>query len=91
MEGKILSFKSRDQHNNDGTCLHKPHGICPVWSQWEDLLDDVEEYLRKRDSLENQSTSLSQKKFEFAIGVVERIAKVISLSIFYLLILSLFY
>ncbi|CAG8590877.1 11276_t:CDS:2 [Diversispora eburnea] len=75
-EGKILSAKSRDAFNNGGTCSHMSGGMrgpCPVWSQWEGLLNDVEEYLRnKQEVSESRNTN---QKFGLAVGVIERITK----------------
>ncbi|CAG8492232.1 14793_t:CDS:2 [Funneliformis mosseae] len=73
-EGKILSANSRDNILKSGTsCLHLPGQTCPVWSQWEELLNAVEAHLRRKEIL--QEPPSSNQKFELAMTVVERIAK----------------
>ncbi|RGB43577.1 hypothetical protein C1646_453130 [Rhizophagus diaphanus] len=73
-EGKILSANSRDMIiKSNSSCLHLPGQTCPVWSQWEELLNAVEEHLRRKE-LRDEPPSSSQK-FELAMTVVERIAK----------------
>ncbi|RIA83989.1 hypothetical protein C1645_437897 [Glomus cerebriforme] len=73
-EGKILSASSRDIIIKSGSsCLHLPGQTCPVWSQWEELLNAVEEHLRRKEILDEPPSS--NQKFELAMCVVERIAK----------------
>jgi hypothetical protein len=60
---------------SNSSCLHLPGQTCPVWSQWEELLNAVEEHLRRKE-LREEPPSTSQK-FELAMTVVERIAKVL--------------
>ncbi|CAI2173110.1 6063_t:CDS:2 [Funneliformis geosporum] len=73
-EGKILSANSRDNILKSGSsCLHLPGQTCPVWSQWEELLNAVEAHLRRKEIL--QEPPSSNQKLELAMTVVERIAK----------------
>ncbi|GBB99360.1 hypothetical protein RclHR1_00350016 [Rhizophagus clarus] len=73
-EGKILSANSRDQIRKSGSsCLHLPGQTCPVWSQWEELLNAVQEHLHRKEILKEPPSST--QKLELAMTVVERIAK----------------
>ena len=73
-----MSANSRDIIIKSGrSCLHLPGQTCPVWSQWEELLNAVEAHLRRKELL--QEPPSTNQKFELAMCVVERIAKVLVL------------
>ncbi|CAB4429466.1 unnamed protein product [Rhizophagus irregularis] len=60
-EGKILSANSRDMIiKSNSSCLHLPGQTCPVWSQWEELLNAVEEHLRRKELREEPPSTMSK-------------------------------